>query len=573
MRKNRQLLTYLIDVTLLLGRQELSFRGHDESTNSLNRGNFKEIFECMIKRNAELSEHADKLKHIFTGQSKTIQNELISCCEDYLNSFIKQEISNSNFFAVIADDTTDITEKSQCSITIRLVNNIGELKERFLGFFDVSADRTASALFEVLTDVLQPFDFKSKLVAQCYDGASVMAGELNGLQSKIKSVAPSALFIHCAAHRLNLVLQQAANSISKARIFFATILSIPAFFNHSPKRTFILNKILNKSIPQANETRWCTRSRIVNLVNEEWDAHKTVFETIINDKTSGTESITKAHGFLKNLADFDFAIFTLIYYNQIFIITDPLFKILQKKFLDVKYCFCQIETAISRISALRTESTFAGVFECAKRRTGTPTQRGRNNNDEIELKTRYRAAFYEILDCIIVQLNVRFTDLNKLEFLSLVDSSKYLEYCKEFPLQALNMLVKTYPNIFQKERLLNELSNIYQDDQFHNINIQHSLDIINKDLQDVFPEVKKLLSLVLTIPATSVVAERSFSCLKRIKTYLRSTMTQDRLSGLAVMSIEKCLLNELSKKPDFYEAIINKYATLKDRRIDLIYKK
>lgn len=232
-RKNRQLLTYLIDVTLLLGKQELAFRGHDESTNSANRGNFKEVFEFIIKRNAELMEHAETIKHVFTGQSKTVQNELISCCEEYLNDFIKNEIKLAKFFAIIADDTTDISEKSQCTLTIRFVNDQSELKERFLGFHDVSADRTANALFELLTNVLEPLDFKNKLVAQCYDGASVMSGELNGLQSKIKSVVPSALFTHCAAHRLNLVLQQGTSGIPKVRIFFATMFSIPAFFiNH-----------------------------------------------------------------------------------------------------------------------------------------------------------------------------------------------------------------------------------------------------------------------------------------------------------------------------------------------------
>lgn len=569
-RKNRQLLAYLIDVTLLLGKQELAFRGHDESSDSVNRGNFKEVFNCMIKRNAELTEHAEKIKHIFTGQSKTVQNELISCCEEYLNEFIKNEITSSKFFSIIADDTTDITEKSQCTLTIRYVNSNGELKERFLGFHDVSDDRTANALFALLSNILEPFDFKNKLVAQCYDGASVMSGELNGLQRKIKSVAPAALFTHCAAHRLNLVLQQGSSGIPKVRIFFATILSIPAFFNQSPKRTFTLSNILKKSIPQANETRWCTRSKIVNLVNEEWDKLIIVFETIINDKTAGTESITKSHGFLKYFSDFDFAILTLIY-HKIFFITDPLFKILQLKFLDINYCFSQINITVSRIKSLRDEATFNEIFECAKGRGVIPHRRGIATNKD-EISTMYRILFYEILDTITCQLEVRFTDLTKLSFLSLVDCSKYGEFRKQFPQQYLTSLIKAYPNVFQKDRLLNELSNIYHDDQFLNADIQSFLRIIHAEFVDVFPEVYKLLCLILTIPATSVAAERNFSCLKRIKTYLRSTMTQERLSGLSLMSIEKNLLQELSKSPAFYDGVINKYSTSKNRRIDLVYK-
>ena len=49
----------------------------------------------------------------------------------------------------------------------------------------------------------------------------------------------------------------------------------------------------------------------------------------------------------------------------------------------------------------------------------------------------------------------------------------------------------------------------------------------------------ELLRIVLTIPVTVASGERSFSKLKLIKTYLRASMKQDRLNGLAMLSIEK----------------------------------
>jgi hypothetical protein len=49
-------------------------------------------------------------------------------------------------------------------------------------------------------------------------------------------------------------------------------------------------------------------------------------------------------------------------------------------------------------------------------------------------------------------------------------------------------------------------------------------------------------------------------------------MCQERLSELATLSIEKELLTELSKNPKFYDEVIDKFANLKDRRIDVIYK-
>ena len=52
-----------------------------------------------------------------------------------------------------------------------------------------------------------------------------------------------------------------------------------------------------------------------------------------------------------------------------------------------------------------------------------------------------------------------------------------------------------------------------------------------------FPNVRKMLVGVMVLPVTSCEAERSFSTLRCVKTYLRSTMTQERLSGLALMNV------------------------------------
>jgi len=193
-RKNRLILLQLIEVTLLLGKQELAFRGHNGRSTSSNQGNFREVFHLLIKRNDELQLHYNKISNVFTGQSKTIQNEIIHCVYEYV---LESEISDVSFFSVISDDTTDIVEKSQCAITLRYVKTTGELKESFLGFHDVSCSKNAKALFSLITTILEPFNFKTKLIAQCYDGASVMAGHVNGLQQLIRNEAPHALFVHC----------------------------------------------------------------------------------------------------------------------------------------------------------------------------------------------------------------------------------------------------------------------------------------------------------------------------------------------------------------------------------------
>lgn len=86
------------------------------------------------------------------------------------------------------------------------------------------------------------------------------------------------------------------------------------------------------------------------------------------------------------------------------------------------------------------------------------------------------------------------------------------------------------------------------------------------------PEVTRLMELVATIPATSASTERSFSCLKLVKTYARNTMGQGRLSSLAILNIEKELVKEMEIEVSWYDNITNFFATLKNRRVDFFYR-
>src|SRR4029434_8273029 len=52
-----------------------------------------------------------------------------------------------------------------------------------------------------------------------------------------------------------------------------------------------------------------------------------------------------------------------------------------------------------------------------------------------------------------------------------------------------------------------------------------------------YPYIHCVLKVLLTIPISTASSERSFSTMRRLKTYLRSTMTDKRLTGLALMNI------------------------------------
>jgi hypothetical protein len=59
---------------------------------------------------------------------------------------------------------------------------------------------------------------------------------------------------------------------------------------------------------------------------------------------------------------------------------------------------------------------------------------------------------------------------------------------------------------------------------------------------DSYPNISIAYQILFTVPVTVASAERSFSKLKLMKNYLRSTMSQDRLNGLATLCIEKKII-------------------------------
>lgn len=91
-----------------------------------------------------------------------------------------------------------------------------QVYERFLGFVNVSTGQDASHIVSAIFNFFEKHkvDMNAvKIIAQSYDGASVMSELLNGVQSKIKDLYPCAIYTHCMAHRLNLVVVDTCKNI------------------------------------------------------------------------------------------------------------------------------------------------------------------------------------------------------------------------------------------------------------------------------------------------------------------------------------------------------------------------
>ncbi|CAH2013803.1 unnamed protein product [Acanthoscelides obtectus] len=123
--KNRYVLSKIIDGIKFCGAFELALRDHDETASSQNPGIFRGLINFF---DTTLSEHI-KNASIFKGTSKEIQNDLLNCILEVSHEEIIKQINRASYLAIIADETTDISGKSQLVTIFRYVFN-GEKSQK-----------------------------------------------------------------------------------------------------------------------------------------------------------------------------------------------------------------------------------------------------------------------------------------------------------------------------------------------------------------------------------------------------------------------------------------------------------
>ena len=132
----------------------------------------------------------------------------------------------------------------------------------------------------------------------------------------------------------------------------------------------------------------------------------------------------------------------------------------------------------------------------------------------------------------------------------------------------LTFVVKFYGNDFDRNSLgvqLKMLKDLVGEEGHSTIdNIIKIFRGLSKAVLSNFSETKKLLTLIMVLPSTNAVSERSVSALQRVKTYLCTTVSQLRLSNLMMISIHKDMTDQIN-----LETIINDFVSANGHRIDI----
>lgn len=397
--------------------------------------------------------------------------------------------------------------------------------ERFWGFLKPKA-HNSEELAECIKEQLDQHigNATDKLIAQTYDGASVMSGNINGVQAKIKLHYPNANYVHCYAHQLNLVMANAASINRNVRIFFASLGGFCSFFSTSSQRTAILDEVVQKRLPRAAPTRWNFHSRTVNTVFEYREELIIYMDKIISDESiKYTQTIEQASGLKRTLLD-DVFISWLTVFHSIMPHVDILYNQLQKRETDSTTVKNNINSFIKEISKIRNQM---GTL-CEGNIVQSNNKR-KHRGDELKREA------IEVCDNIISQIKQRFDFTGHLVASNLFLADNFEKYNDNFPEGYFNETINVYP-YFDSKKLKTELQIIYSRTEFRTMSGAVSLlsFIQSENLTSTFGESMKLLKIIITIPMSTAESERCFSTLKRIKTFLRNTMHQERLSALAM---------------------------------------
>ena len=499
---------------------------------------FDSVFERRLEGRLEESGRSGG---VFTGVSPDTQNDLITCLDSIIGDQIAKEVNDCTFLSIQVDETTDISSKEQLSAIIRMDKG-GDIIERFLKFVNVSGDRSADAISQIVKTILSNFgeSIKGKLIMQTYDGASVMAGHISGVQTLVREQYPYAFFFHCAAHRLKLVLCQSASKVSAVKVFFANVGAFSSFTSLSSKRKGFFGKY-GIDIPRPGETRWYYRSRTIKVIFNSYNTLMRALDEIVDNPHQWDDpTLTQANGLLQHLNSFVFC-FLVSIFNDILHHSSILYGFLQNRDTDFSNGIKKVDNFKAYLSGIRKNESFHSYYQGTVAIVGEPSSRS-------DKKHNYKQLYFEVIDNTLTMLDDRFDSVKEFAFLDLVNPIFFHLWQKEVPRDKLQLLNAKYGTLFDISLLEHQLHFMYKDEDFCKSNATELLQYLyHNNLHPSLSEVVKLLKLNGAIAISSASVERSFSCLRRVKTYLRSKMGQERLGSLCRISIHKDIFKPIGR--------------------------
>lgn len=359
---------------------------------------------------------------------------------------------------------------------------------------------------------------------------------------------------------------------------------------YSPRRDTILEQLKREMAPDTPgfrvlcPARWTVRALSLNSVLENYFVLQSLWETCY-ECTKDSEIRSRIIGVKTQMQSFDFLFGVSLGY-EILRHTDNLSRTLKKKDLSAAEGQHITELSLTTLSEMRNEDSFDTFWESLNnklydldvseprlpRRRKMP-KRFETGNAPPEFATSekelYRQMYYEALDLVMSCLKERFDQPGFRVYRHLEDVLlKSVRGDKTFK-EDLDFILDFYKDDLDKTSFSSQLetftscarNNLCDPSTVSVSDLVKSVYQMSPTSRCLFSEIMTLLRLVLVMPATNATSERTFSSLRRVKTYLRSTMTQERLNHLLILHIHRDATDAL-----YLCAIGNDFVSARDSR-------
>ena len=343
---------------------------------------------------------------------------------------------------------------------------------------------------------------------------------------------------------------------------------------YSPRRDAIFHKLHQELTPQTpgirnlRPTRWTVRALSLESIRVNYPVLEATWDEALQ-VCSQSEVKARIIGIQSKMKDFDF-LFGLLLGERILKHTDNLSKTLQATAMSAVEAYGVAKLCTDVFKKIRTDDNFDLFWELAKATQNSlevhdpalPRARKcpRRYEDGAaepyyppDVKQHYKQIYFQSLDSAISTIENRFLQ-NDYKTYSTLEQLIIKVAAKKDYLQELNEVVSFYGSDFSKSELQTQLELLEQMEiPVSGLTLQFC--DIHKFFQSLPPAQLSLLSqvyllvkLITLMPATNAVSERSASALRRVKTYLRSSMTQVRLNNTMVVHIQRTLTDTIDVK-------------------------
>ncbi|KAI3687333.1 hypothetical protein L1987_81028 [Smallanthus sonchifolius] len=561
----------------------LPFRGHDESETSISKGLFLSTLKFLSDNNPEIGKHTlGKAKKNNKLTAPSIQKEIIDCFAKEVTKMICKEIKD-DVFGLLIDESSDVSLKEQMTVVVRYVDKLGVVKESFIGIAhvkDTSSTTLKQAVVSLLADNQLSID---QVRGQGYDGASNMRGEFNGLKALILRDNPSAHYIHCFAHQLQLVIVAVAKKHPGVQGFYEYLSMVVNTVSASCKRKDMLRearkervekeifegviktgKGLNQevSLARAGDTRWGshhgTITSLIKLFSEVVDVLH-----YVKEEGDSIQQRSNAKGILSYFKKLEFVFYAHLM-EDVLSITNALSKHLQKKSQDLLEAANMINGTKGALNELRQKwfdemlikvTSFCQKYNITMLDMMASYGNPRNRKNVITNRHHFEVEIFNtVLDMQIQEMGNRFNEVTT----TLIENMSGLnpcDWCSKFDTSKIVTFSEMYPNDFttnERVCLLGELKvlhhSVKKDDRFANLDGIFDLArlMVETGKNKSYPLVYRILKLALVLPVATATVERCFSKMKLIKTDLRNRMGDEFLNNALVCSIEREIFDKVT---------------------------